>query len=119
MLKISDISEFHLIKRLESVLLAHAVSKPGSIVNTSIGDDAAVISATDAIQVVTTDTMVENVHFRNETTTMIELVQNVKKWLNVEKSFTMSTKSVPYSKMPKTAFLEVFGQFTSSGPSAE
>ena len=73
MLKISDISEFHLIKRLESVLLAHAVSNPGSLVNTSIGDDAAVISATDAIQVVTTDTMVENVHFRNETTTMIEL----------------------------------------------
>ena len=73
MLKISDISEFNLIKRLEAVILAHANPNPTTLVRTSIGDDAAVISPVDDIQVVTTDTMVENVHFRNETTTMVEL----------------------------------------------
>ena len=63
MLKISDISEFNLIKRLEAVILTHANPNPTTLVHTSIGDDAAVISPVDDIQVVTTDTMVENVHF--------------------------------------------------------
>ena len=66
MLKISDISEFNLIKRLEAVILAHANPNPTTLDRTSIGDDAAVISPVDDIQVVTTDTMVENVHFRRD-----------------------------------------------------
>ena len=73
MLKVSDISEFDLINRLEHVLKKGATGIPGSYIETAIGDDAAVILPINSTQVVTTDTMVEDVHFKCDTTTMVEL----------------------------------------------
>lgn len=59
MVKISSLGEFGLINRI-----AKKAGKPSSKVMISIGDDAAVLKTSlDKYQIITTDTMVENVHF--------------------------------------------------------
>ena len=63
MTKVSDISEFDLISRLQSVLENNVTPNPDTKVEISIGDDAAVVSDMDNLQVVTTDAMVDKVHF--------------------------------------------------------
>jgi len=63
MTNISEISEFELIKRLEKVLEDCSLPDAANGLRTSIGDDAAVIESPGKTQVVTTDTMVEGVHF--------------------------------------------------------
>ena len=63
MTKVSEISEFDLISRLETVLENNVTPNPDSKIELSIGDDAAVIGNLDNLQVVTTDAMVDMVHF--------------------------------------------------------
>ncbi|MED6296239.1 MAG: thiamine-phosphate kinase [Chloroflexota bacterium] len=73
MTKISDISEFDLISRLELILENNVTPKKDSKIELSIGDDAAVVSNLDKLQVVTTDAMVENVHFVSDQVDMRDL----------------------------------------------
>ena len=73
MTKVSEISEFELIKRLEGVLGDSALPDTHKGIRTSIGDDAAVIKSPGKIQVVTTDTMVENVHFLPNVSSMQDI----------------------------------------------
>ena len=70
--RIKDISEFDLISRLENVLGTGITQNPGEI-HLSIGDDTAVLNPQEGIQLLTTDTMVENVHFVPESTSMQDL----------------------------------------------
>ncbi len=63
MQKVSEISEFALISSLESVLENNVTPQKDSKIELSIGDDAAVIGNFDNLQVVTTDAMVDKVHF--------------------------------------------------------
>lgn len=63
MTKISEISEFELISKLEAVLEKNVLPQKGSVIELSIGDDAAVIGDIGNLQVVTTDAMVDKVHF--------------------------------------------------------
>jgi thiamine monophosphate kinase len=63
MTKVSEISEFDLISRLETVLENNVTPNPDSKIELSIGEDAAVIGNLDNLQVVTTDAMVDKVHF--------------------------------------------------------
>jgi len=63
MTKVSEISEFDLISRLEAILENNVTPKKDSKIELSIGDDAAVVSNLDNLQVVTTDAMVDKVHF--------------------------------------------------------
>jgi len=60
-MKVSEIGEFNLIDRIKSIIGRH-----GDDVRIGIGDDAALVSY-DGIEVLlTTDVLVENVHFTNE-----------------------------------------------------
>jgi len=70
--RIKDISEFDLITRLENILGTGITQNPGEI-HLSIGDDTAVLNPQEGIQLLTTDTMVENVHFLPEITSMKDL----------------------------------------------
>ena len=63
MTKVSEISEFELIKRLSKVLESGVITNTGVGIRTSIGDDAAVLNIPGVTQLITTDTMVEKVHF--------------------------------------------------------
>ncbi len=66
---IKDIGEFNLIKRMSASLGA-----AGSHVIAGIGDDAAALrSPTGRLQLVTTDMLVEDVHFRTSTTEPFQL----------------------------------------------
>lgn len=71
-MEISALGEFGLITRLRQWFEAWGVARhPGLVVG--IGDDAAVWRARGAFQVITTDAMVEGVHFRLEEATWPEL----------------------------------------------
>ena len=74
MTKVSEISEFDLISRLEAVLEGNVTPKKDSKIDLSIGDDAAVISNLDNLQVVTTDAMVDKVHFVSDQVDMLSLI---------------------------------------------
>lgn len=66
---IKEIGEFNLIKRLSSKLMP-----PARKVLAGIGDDAAALpSSKDKLQVVTTDMLVEDVHFRTSTAKPFEI----------------------------------------------
>mgnify|MGYP000924635444 CR=1 FL=1 len=70
--RIKDIGEFDLITRLENILGKSITQNPGGI-HLSIGDDTAVLNPQEDIQLLTTDTMVENVHFLPGITSMKDL----------------------------------------------
>lgn len=57
--KIREIGEFGLIK-----LISEIVDQPGDVVIVGIGDDAAAIEPPDGLALLTTDMLVEDVHFR-------------------------------------------------------
>lgn len=61
MVKVSEIGEFGLIERISKL-----VGPPKKDVLIGIGDDAAIVAATDAPLAITTDIMVEGVHFTSE-----------------------------------------------------
>ena len=69
---IAEIGEFGLIQRIQSILC-----KPEPDVLVGLGDDAATFQPKNTPIVVTTDAMVEDVHFRLEWTTAERLVQKV------------------------------------------
>ncbi|MEE9248223.1 MAG: thiamine-phosphate kinase [Dehalococcoidia bacterium] len=73
-MKVSELGEFGLIELMSEILgplpLAPA---SGYGLLTPIGDDTALWRTTDSIQVLTTDTMVEGVHFRLATTSWRDL----------------------------------------------
>ena len=73
MTKVSEISEFDLISRLETILENNVTPNKDSKVELSIGDDAAVIGNLDNLQVVTTDAMVDKVHFVSDQVDMRSL----------------------------------------------
>ena len=70
--RIKDIGEFDLITRLENILGKSITQNAGGI-HLSIGDDTAVLNPQEDIQLLTTDTMVENVHFLPGITSMKDL----------------------------------------------
>jgi thiamine-monophosphate kinase len=72
-MKVSEIGEFGLIDLLAKMVAEAQTDKssPGLILG--IGDDAAVWKCTDAIQLATVDSMVQDVHFSLETTTWKDL----------------------------------------------
>jgi thiamine-monophosphate kinase len=74
-MKLSQLGEFGLIE-----LLAKEIGKPSKNVVVGIGDDTAVIrsrvggrGARDVYQLVTTDTIIENIHFKLRTTPFFDL----------------------------------------------
>jgi len=74
-MKLSQIGEFGLIE-----LLAKEIGKPSKNVVVGIGDDAAVIQAGgggrgagDVYQLITTDTLIENIHFKLKNTSFFDL----------------------------------------------
>ncbi|MFQ5873992.1 MAG: thiamine-monophosphate kinase, partial [Dehalococcoidia bacterium] len=67
-MKISELGEFGLIQLLAEVLGPPPHTPPHQPgILTGIGDDAALWCAPDSTQILTTDTMIEDVHFRRET----------------------------------------------------
>ena len=74
MTDVSSISEFELIRRLDFVLAEEmaSVSRQQNIV-LGIGDDAAIIRPGAESQVITTDTMVDGVHFLMDSISMRDL----------------------------------------------
>ena len=73
MTKVSEISEFELIKRLSKVLESGSITNTGVGIRTSIGDDAAVLDIPGGTQIITTDTMVEKVHFLENLSAMEDI----------------------------------------------
>lgn len=74
MTDVGSISEFKLIQILEQTLETElGTDPPTSEVIRAIGDDAAIIQVGKHLQVITTDTMVEGVHFIEETIAMRDL----------------------------------------------
>jgi len=70
--KISELGEFGLIQRLQQWLGEWGVAqRPGLAIGS--GDDAAVWQASEGLQVITTDALVEGVHFTLERSTWPEL----------------------------------------------
>jgi len=74
-LRVADLGEFALIDRLAAVLREEAVpARSAPADELAIGDDAAAWRPTpDRWEILTTDALVENVHFRLSTTTWREL----------------------------------------------
>ncbi len=74
MTEVNSISEFELIRRLDSVLAEEmaSISRRQNIV-LGIGDDAAIIRPGEENQVITTDTMVDGVHFLMDSINMRDL----------------------------------------------
>ena len=71
---VSHISEFELIKKLEMAFLNSRNNVIRDIdILLGIGDDAAIIDPGKSPQVITTDTMVENIHFINDKQSMKDL----------------------------------------------
>jgi thiamine-monophosphate kinase len=60
---VKDISEFDIINRLEKVLINNLSMTLPKDIKMSIGDDSAVITTDNGLQVISTDALVENVHF--------------------------------------------------------
>ncbi len=88
---VRDIGEFGLIAALRDALPPTVVAGGGIIVG--IGDDAAVWEpAPGAAQVVTTDSLVEGIHFRRDWTDWMSLGHKI---LAVNVSNAISRKSVP------------------------
>ena len=73
MTKVSETNEFELIKRLEKVLEGISLPNTSLGVRTAIGDDAAVLEIPGSTQIMTTDTMVENVHFLPDLSSMEDI----------------------------------------------
>ncbi|MEE8638538.1 MAG: thiamine-phosphate kinase [Candidatus Margulisiibacteriota bacterium] len=67
-MKLSQLGEFGLIERLSKEL-----GKPSKRVVVGIGDDTAVIQSRDVYQLITTDTLVENTHFKLKTISFFDL----------------------------------------------
>ena len=72
-MKVSDIGEFGLIHRLQRQIDARGLPKPGADglrfpLRVGIGDDAAAWETSAATELLTTDTMVEGVHFTRKPT---------------------------------------------------
>ncbi|MBM3948801.1 MAG: thiamine-phosphate kinase [SAR202 cluster bacterium] len=78
-MRVEELGEFPLIDRLARVLSRHGVSprvpaaKSGYELLISIGDDAAAWKAPAGLQVFTTDTMVEDIHFERRYTSWTDL----------------------------------------------
>ena len=71
---VSSISEFELIRRLQAVLDNHSNQEnPAENIVLGIGDDATVAEINSALEVATTDTLVEGVHFTSESISMKDL----------------------------------------------
>ena len=73
---VKDVGEFHLIELLAEKLRTHPVharKERGFSLRVPIGDDAAAWDETGGTRVLTTDTLVEGVHFRLEHTSWADL----------------------------------------------
>ena len=71
---VSSISEFELIRRLQAVLDNHSNQEnPSENIVLGIGDDATVAEINSDLEVATTDTLVEGVHFTSESISMKDL----------------------------------------------
>ena len=71
-MKVSELGEFGLVELIADVLGVDA-GENGRGVLLDIGDDAAAWQPRSDVELVTTDTMIENVHFRPETTSHLDL----------------------------------------------
>ena len=71
-MKLSQLGEFGLIE-----LLAKKIGKPSKKVMVGIGDDTAVIRSRGRYQLITTDTLIENIHFKLKTTSFFDLGNKV------------------------------------------
>jgi thiamine-monophosphate kinase len=67
-LRLGDIGEFGLIEHIEGIL-----PRPPAEVLVGIGDDAAVWRCGGRLAIATTDTLVENIHFRRDLTSWYEI----------------------------------------------
>jgi thiamine-monophosphate kinase len=67
-MKLSQVGEFGLIE-----LLAQKIGKPSRKVIVGIGDDTAVIRSRAGYQLITTDTLIENIHFKLKTISFFDL----------------------------------------------
>jgi len=71
---VSSISEFELIRRLQAVLDNYSYQEnPSKNILLGIGDDATVAKINSDLEVATTDTLVEGVHFTSESISMKDL----------------------------------------------
>ena len=71
-MKVSEMGEFGLVEMIADVLeVGHPGNSRGVLLD--IGDDTAAWKPGSAVELVTTDTMVEDVHFRIETTSYRDL----------------------------------------------
>lgn len=70
-MKISELGEFGLVEMIAEVLGARPTDDERVLLN--IGDDTAVWNTGTGVELATTDTMIEDVHFRLETTTCRDL----------------------------------------------
>ena len=61
--KVSETGEFALIRILQEMVCAHGIPSPMTL---GIGDDAAAWRSRDSMEMTTTDTMVEGVHFLHD-----------------------------------------------------
>jgi thiamine-monophosphate kinase len=73
--RVADLGEFGLIERLARIAMASSRDPlaPPRDGNLGIGDDAASWSTDGSTEVLTTDALIENVHFRHSTTTWFDL----------------------------------------------
>jgi thiamine-monophosphate kinase len=72
-MKVAEIGEFGLIDLLAKMIADAQINKLAPDLLIGIGDDAAAWNCTDAIQLATVDSMVQDVHFSLETTTWKDL----------------------------------------------
>jgi thiamine-monophosphate kinase len=72
-MKVSEIGEFGLINLLAKMIADVQIDKSTPDLLIGIGDDAAAWKCTDAVQLATVDSMVQDVHFSLETTTWKDL----------------------------------------------
>lgn len=72
-MKVSEIGEFGLIDLLAKMIADAQINKLSPDLLIGIGDDAAAWNCTDAIQLATVDSMVQDVHFSLETTSWKDL----------------------------------------------
>ena len=70
-MKVSELGEYGLIELLGEIVGPPPTLQPDIL--KAIGDDAAVFRASDPVQILTIDTMVEGVHFRLDTTSWRDL----------------------------------------------
>lgn len=75
-MKISDLGEFGVIERLSSYINSRKTDSPDALgyrLLVGVGDDTAIWKPSSGIELATTDTMVEGVHFHQHTTSWYNL----------------------------------------------